>query len=162
MDRPGRGAGGRRAGLSRGTPPSAGNALRSRPSSGVAPRASRSRVTGGRTDRDGAEPPRAMGTAARDPGPGNELDFPVEEWNAAADAAERRRAERRAQRRRRARRPTKRDGTSILATTAGRALAGCAAALFVATVLGHVLLWPGTLISRIPPDALTDGHAHAH
>jgi len=34
--------------------------------------------------------PAQMGTATRDPGPGDELDFPVEEWNAVADAAERR------------------------------------------------------------------------
>jgi len=82
-----------------------------------------------------------MGTATRDPGPGDELDFPVEEWNAAADTAERRRAERRC----RARRPTKRDGTSVSSHQGRpRALAGCAAALFVATVLGLVLLWPGS------------------
>jgi hypothetical protein len=31
-----------------------------------------------------------MDTARRDPGPDDDFDFPVEEWNAAADAAERR------------------------------------------------------------------------
>ncbi len=76
-----------------------------------------------------------------------------EEWNARSDAAERSRAARRAERaRRRDDRPSRPQGSdgaggrlALLSSASGRLLAAVAGGLALLTVVGLLLLWPGSL-----------------
>jgi uncharacterized membrane protein len=66
-----------------------------------------------------------------------------DEWNATRDSIERARAQRRAEReRRRAVRPNGGADRALLATRAGRVLAGAVGALALVTVIGLAVLWP--------------------